>query len=196
MLHAWWGLNSDTKALCTRLADAGFVAYAPDLFEGKTATTEDEAETLVRAAQPKDAEIRAKVVSAMKLLLEGADQKEIGVVGLSFGAYYALELSNDEPKRVRTVVVFYGTGAEDFEKSRASYLGHFAENDEFEPKESVEGLTKLLRDADRPAMIHTYPGTGHWFFEPGVKKAYDKEASDLAWERTLRFLRETLPNPY
>ncbi|MGV3614098.1 MAG: dienelactone hydrolase family protein [Fimbriimonas sp.] len=112
--------------------------------------------------------------------------------GFCFGAYHALAFSNAEPS-VRSVVVFYGTGQEDFSRSKAAYLGHFAERDAFEPKASVDGLAKLLREAGCPATIHTYPGTGHWFFEPSVKSAYDKRAAELAWKRTLRFLRQRVP---
>jgi carboxymethylenebutenolidase len=39
VLHAWWGLNDTMKAFCSRLADAGFVAFAPDLYHGKIADT-------------------------------------------------------------------------------------------------------------------------------------------------------------
>ena len=35
VLHAWWGLNDTMKAFCTRLAESGFVAFAPDLYHGK-----------------------------------------------------------------------------------------------------------------------------------------------------------------
>lgn len=193
VLHPWWGLNADVKALCTRLADSGYVAFAPDLFGGKLATTPDEAEALVKAHQSKEAEITAQIREAAAFLGERTGNREIAVLGLSFGAYYALEFSNLEPTRVRAVVVFYGTGAEEFGKSKAAYLGHFAENDDFEPKESVDGLKKLLTNAGRPATFHTYPGIGHWFFEPGVKTAYNKAAAELAWERTLEFLRANLP---
>ena len=49
VLHAWWGLNDTMKAFCTRLADSGFVAFAPDLYHGKIADTIADAETLGRA---------------------------------------------------------------------------------------------------------------------------------------------------
>lgn len=192
VLHAWWGLNADVKAFCTRLAEAGFVAFAPDLFQGKTAKTATEAEALVRSFEPKEAELKAQLADAANYLSKKSDEPEIAAVGFSFGAPYALYLSNAEPARIRSVVVFYGTGHEEFSKSKASYLGHFAENDKFEPKAGVDRLTKLLRDAGRTATIHTYPGTGHWFFEPSVKQAYDKAAAELAWTRTLRFLRRSL----
>jgi carboxymethylenebutenolidase len=47
VLHAWWGLNSCIKQLCDRLAQAGFVAFAPDLYQGRTAPTIEQAEALL-----------------------------------------------------------------------------------------------------------------------------------------------------
>lgn len=46
VLHAWWGLNDTMKAFCTRLAQSGFVAFAPDLYHGKVADNIADAETL------------------------------------------------------------------------------------------------------------------------------------------------------
>ena len=191
VLHPWWGLNADVKGFCNRLGAAGFTAFAPDLFHGKIAKTRSEAEALVKAYEPKHLEIKAEILEAAKYLAKRTGKQEIAVVGFSFGSYYALYFSNAEPARVRAVVDFYGTGQEDFRKSKASYLGHFAEKDEFEPKAGVDSLTKLLRDAGRPAKIYTYPGTGHWFVEPSVKQAYDKAAAELAWKRTIQFLRQS-----
>lgn len=52
VLHAWWGLNDTLKAFCTRLAESGFVAFAPDLFHGQIADTIAEAEALGKARMP------------------------------------------------------------------------------------------------------------------------------------------------
>ena len=190
VLHPWWGLNADVKAFCKRLAANGYTAFAPDLFQGKTATTRKDAQALVDAFEPKHLELKAQIGQAARFLTEKTGRSSIAVVGFSFGAYYALYHSNAEPENVRAVVVFYGTGQEDFSKSRAFYLGHFAEKDEFEPKANVDALAHKLKLAGRPAKVYTYPGTGHWFFEPSVKGAYDKKASTLAWKRTLEFLRK------
>ncbi|AIE83682.1 dienelactone hydrolase family protein [Fimbriimonas ginsengisoli] len=192
VLHPWWGLNGDVKAFCRRLAATGFVAFAPDLFHGKIAKTREEAKALVQAHESKAAELKAQIGEAAKYLANRTGHEQIGVVGFSFGSYYALWFSNAEPERVKATVVYYGTGQEDFTKSKASYLGHFAEKDEFEPKAGVDALSKLLKDAGRPATIYTYPGTGHWFVEPSVKQAYNKAAAELAWKRTVRFLRTNL----
>ena len=191
VLHAWWGLNDTIKAFCTRLAESGFVAFAPDLYHGNVAATIPDAEALGKALDANHLQAKAEIKDAAKFLYEHADPAERGltVIGFSLGAYYALDLSNADPEHIGAVVIFYGTGAEDFSNSSAAYLGHFAENDEFEPQANVDGLEETLRLAGRPATFHLYPGTGHWFFEPDRPDAYDQAAASLAWDRTLEFLK-------
>lgn len=102
------------------------------------------------------------------------------------------DLAAADPEHIHSVVLFYGTGPADFSKSRAAYLGHFAGNDEFEPKSNVDELEEALTRAGRPVTFHRYPGAGHWFFEPDRADAYNQAAAALAWERTLTFLRSSL----
>ena len=194
VLHAWWGLNDTMKSVCTRLSDAGFTAYAPDLYHGKVATTVAEAEQLARATDgPK---CMTDVAGAVDFLAERAAQggSELAVIGFSFGAFYALNLSVADPERIRSVVVFYGTGPDDYSTAKAAYLGHFAEADEYESEAAVNALEDSLRAAGRPVTIHRYPGTGHWFFEPDRPDAYRSAAATLAWERTLAFLKLARPS--
>lgn len=191
VLHAWWGLNDTIKALCGRLAEAGFVAFAPDLYHGKVTDTIPGAEALSGALNANHLQAEAELREATLFLSDRAGQAGGGlaVIGFSLGAYYALDLSVADPEHIRSVVVFYGTGPDEFGSSRADYLGHFAEHDEFEPLPGVEHLQKSLKRAGRPVTIHLYPGTGHWFFEPDRPLAYNPAAASLAWERTLAFLR-------
>jgi carboxymethylenebutenolidase len=189
VLHAWWGLNDTIRTVCARLADAGFTAFAPDLFHGKIARTVAEADAL-SSAHEGDA-VKADVRQASAFLRERVDPARGGlaVLGFSFGAYYAIDLSCRDPEHVRSVVLFYGSGPGDFSASRAEYLGHFAENDEYEPRPSVDRFEESIRKAGRAVTFHHYPGTGHWFFEPDRPDAYNQAAASLAWERTLEFLR-------
>jgi carboxymethylenebutenolidase len=188
VLHAWWGLNDTMKAFCTRLAEAGFIAFAPDLFHGRVADTIDGAKALVRGHDSD--QTSADIADTTRFLNERAGQADHGlaVIGLSFGANYALDLSVADPEHIRSVVIFYGTGAADFSRSKAAYLGHFAEMDEFEPLSGVDDLEAELRRAGRPVTFHRYPGTGHWFFEPD-RPQFNQAAASLAWDRTLAFLR-------
>ena len=194
VLHAWWGLNDTTRTLCRRLAEAGFVAFAPDLYQGEVADTIAEAERLRDALVARHEQARAEILSAAAFLSDhtGQTERPIAVIGFSLGAYFALDLSVADPRRVSAVVVFYGTGITDFGDATASYLGHFAERDQFESPAEVDGLEEALERAGRPATFYRYPGTGHWFFEPDRTDAYDEEAAALAWQRTLAFLKETL----
>jgi len=193
VLHAWWGLNKTIKAFCTRLAESGFVAFAPDLYHGKVAGTIPEAEALGRALDSNYLQAKAEIADAAKFLSDRGDQsgRKLAVVAFSLGVYYALDLAAADPEHIRSVVIFYGTGDADYSSSKAEYLGHFAENDEFELLSNVEKLEESLRQAGRPVTFFRYRGTGHWFFEPDRVQAYDQAAASLAWDRTLAFLRRT-----
>ncbi len=193
VLHAWWGLNDTIKAFCTRLAEAGFVAFAPDLYHGAVADTITDAETLGRSLDANHLQAKAEIAEATRFLLERAGQADrtLTVIGFSLGAYYTLDLSAVDPEHIHSVVIFYGTGPADFSRSRAAYLGHFAEMDEFEPKANVDDLETTLRQAGRSVSFYSYLGTGHWFFEPDRVDAFNPAAASLAWDRTLAFLRRS-----
>lgn len=194
VLHAWWGLNDTIKDFCTRLAESGFLVFAPDLYHGRVANTIPDAQALGSTLDANHLQAKFEIAEAAAFLRERAGQayRGIAVIGFSLGAYYALDLAAADPERVRSVVLFYGTGPADFSKSRASYLGHFAENDEYEPASNVDELEVALIRAGRPVTLHRYPGVGHWFFEPDRADAYNQAAAALAWERTLTFLRSSL----
>jgi carboxymethylenebutenolidase len=193
VLHAWWGLNDTLKAFCTQLAESGFVAFAPDLYHGKVADNIADAEILGKALDANHLQAKAEIAEATLFLSERAGQADRGlaVIGFSLGAYYALDLAAADPEHIRSVVIFYGTGGGDYSNSRAAYLGHFAENDEFEPQSNVDELEESLRRAGRPVTFHRYSGTGHWFFEPDRSQAFNQAAASLAWDRTLTFLRRS-----
>lgn len=190
VLHPWWGLNDTIKGVCDRLADEGYTACAPDLYHGQIAVTIAEAEQL--SSKLDDEQARADIAEALKVLDEYTEGQKIGVIGFSLGAYFALELSANDPERVAAVVLFYGTGPADFSQAQAAYLGHFAAIDEYEPDENVEWLENALQTSGSPVTFYRYEGVGHWFFEPDRPDAYSQSAADLAWERTLSFLATSL----
>jgi carboxymethylenebutenolidase len=192
VLHAWWGLNDTLKAFCTRLAESGFVAFAPDLYHGKVADTIPAAEALGTALDANHLQAKAEIANATMFLNERVGPASgVAVIGFSLGAYYALDLAAADPEHIHSVVIFYGTGGGDYGNSRAAYLGHFAENDQFEPQANVDHLEETLRRAGRPVTFHRYSGTAHWFFEPDRSQAYNQAAARLAWQRTLAFLKRS-----
>jgi carboxymethylenebutenolidase len=181
------------KAFCKQLAESGFVAFAPDLYHGKIADNIADAEALGRTLDANHLQAKAEIAGATLFLNERVGQagRGLAVIGFSLGAYYALNLAAADPEHIRSVVIFYGTGGGDYSNSKAAYLGHFAENDEFEPRSNVDDLEESLRRAGRPVNFYHYPGTGHWFFEPDRLQAYNQAAATLAWDRTLAFLKHS-----
>jgi carboxymethylenebutenolidase len=195
VLHAWWGLTSVFTDVCDRLAVEGYVALAPSLYaDGATAATIAEAEVLRDAHDEAAAEVETVVQAAVERLrgLPAVTGAQIGVIGFSLGAYWSLHLSQVRPDDVGAVVTIYGTDDGDYRTSRAAYLGHFAEHDDYEPLEAVRALEAKIRAAGREVTFHVYPGAGHWFVEPNRPDVYNAAAAERVWERTLDFLKAQL----
>jgi carboxymethylenebutenolidase len=195
VLHAWWGLTSVFTDVCDRLAASGFVALAPSLYaDGATTASIAEAEKLVAAHDQARNEVEAVAQAAVDQLrgLPAVTDGPIGIIGFSLGAYWALHLSQVRPDDVSAVVAVYGTDDGDYSTANAAYLGHFAENDDFEPLEAVLALETRIRAAGRDVTFHVYPATGHWFVEPNRPDIYNAAAADLVWDRTLAFLKDRL----
>ena len=188
VLHAWWGLNDFFKSFANRLASQGFLALAPDLHDGALARTAAEAKEL--HSKILDERVKKLVLGAAEYLqsLPSLSGQKIGVVGFSMVAAWSLLLSTLKPENVGAVVVFYGSYPIDFSKARASYLGHFAPEDEWEPMADVRATEEKIRGAGKEVAFHFYPGTKHWFVEENRPVEYNRDAADLAWKRTLEFL--------
>ncbi len=197
VLHAWWGLTEPFQRVCDRLAEAGFVALAPDLYHGKTTASIEEAEALGAALDQDEERWRGDIAAAIQVLrkleaTKAGGHGKFAFVGFSLGDAYALDTSVNLPEEIAAVVVFYGSyPGLDYSRAKAAYLLHYAEDDPFEPAESVAQMEHDLRAAGRPATFYTYAGTKHWFFEEN-RPEYNAEAARLAWERTIQFLHERL----
>ncbi len=168
------------------------MALAPDLFEGKIATTAPAAKKL--RAQPKREPTYKTLIRAIEELgrQPAVQGRTIGVIGFSMGGHWALWLSQRAELPIGAVVTFYGARSGDYSNSRASFLGHFAEEDGWVSDGARRKLQLSLERAGRDARFFTYPGTGHWFFESDRPDAYDFRAAERAWRRSLQFLRQQL----
>ena len=192
ILHAWWGLNEFFVDLCDRLAREGFVALAPDLYDGSVASSIEEAKTLL---QRLDSEAtRQKVLQALDALQQhpAVQGNTVGALGCSMGASWTLQLSTLRPEQIAAAVLFYGVDEVDFTAARCAYLGHFAENDVWDPVEQARIMEADMRAAGREVTFYVYPDVGHWFFEANQPEAYSAGAAHLAWDRTVEFLNRHL----
>ena len=114
----------------------------------------------------------------------------VGVVGFSLGAGFAVDLAQDLP--AEAAVLYYGLGDFDPDRWTSPCLGHFAEQDEWEPRADVEAEFARLESLDLDVEMHLYPGVGHWFANSNVPSAYDPAAAQLAFRRTADFLHHHL----
>ena len=97
---------------------------------------------------------------------------------------------------VAAVVCYYGFPREgldwDLSAVKAAVLGHFAEHDDFAPRDLVERMERELGGAGVEVTFHQYPGTTHAFFNNDRPEVHDAEAAETSWRRTLEFLRARL----
>lgn len=190
VLHAWWGLNDDVIAYSDRLADIGYGALAPDMFNGQVTAEIPEAERLSGEGDASSPQVVAfnAVDRLAERLPAGAP---IATLAFSFGAPYATWTPSERPAVVGTVV-YYGAWADTWvSDSKAPLVGHFAEDDPFTSADEVRELEAAFKGADREIATHVYPGTKHWFAEPS-RPEYDLSAAELAFERTVAFLEKAL----
>lgn len=194
LLHTWWGLNNVMRALADRLAGDGFTVMAPDLFDGRVYTTIDDAAANADAIEGRGEgnsgglspdRIEARVKDALTHLLAHPDVRgeHAAIVSLSFGAWYG-HMVAAKSEDAAAFVNFYGGELEP--PALTAYQGHFAENDQFGDADALAALAAAHGDA-----VHVYPGTTHWFFESD-RPEYDQVAAELAYSRTVEFLRANL----
>jgi carboxymethylenebutenolidase len=190
LLHAWWGLNKAIRDLADRLAGDGFTVMAPDLFDGTVLTTIEDAEAYTTAIEQGDGgpgelnpdRIMGRVKEALDHLLAHPDVRgdRAGIVAMSFGGWYGSHVAAARSDVAGFVSiysdVFNAPGG-------AAYLGHFAEQDPYVDSTQVAEEEKT--------RAHVYPGTKHWFMESD-RPEFDAAATELAYARTVAFLREQL----
>ena len=182
VLHAWWGLTDFFKSVADRVAAQGYVAFAPDLMQGRTAATVDDAQHLIDTTE--GVATRATAEAALEFLRAhpAVQPGPLAAIGFSFGAAYAVLLESLHPGALDQLVLFYGGSDMDLAAVRARVQTHFAEDDPYEPLEGVKKIN--LPNVE----VNIYPGTGHWFVEENRPQNYNAEAAKLAWQRSFSFL--------
>ncbi len=190
--HAWWGLSEFFTSICDRLADEGFVALAADMYNGTVVDTIPDAEAAAGKLTSEHAESVAFAALDTLLARPEVTGDRVATLGFSLGGSWAIHTSIERPEQVAASVTFYGAAEGDFTSSTASYMGHFAVGDEWEPEQWVRALETSITDAGRDATFHWYDGAAHWFMEDNRPDAYNPEAAALAWQRTISFLRANL----
>ena len=193
VIQEWWGLVPHIKDVADRLAAEGYVALAPDLYNGKTTTEPDEAGKLMMSMKMDEA---ARDMSAAFDYLKNHDATtgKIGSVGFCLGGGLSLYLATLRP--VDACVIYYGAlpgnVAPDLNNIKGAVLGHYAEHDGWASPEAASALEKQLRDAGKDVEFHQYVGTEHGFFNDSRPEVHNEAAAKQSWQRTLDFFKKHL----
>jgi len=190
VIHEWWGLNDHIRALTRRLAEAGYIALAVDLYEGRTATDPKQARTLMEAAMAHPERLARNLEQAFYYLDVMPSAQRIGVIGWCFGGGWALRTALRFPDDLDAAVIYYGelvTDPQRLAPLHVPILGHFGTDDTSIPASRVQAFDQALTDLDKPHEIYMYEGAGHAFANPSGAR-YRPAVAALAWRRTLEFL--------
>jgi carboxymethylenebutenolidase len=194
VIQEWWGLVEHIKQLVDRFAAEGFVALAPDLYHGKQTRSPDEAGKLVMALNIAEAAVDMRGAADYLLALPSVRPKKVGIIGFCMGGQLALFAAQEHPDRISAAVDFYGAHSKvpiDPAKLRVPVLAHFGRADQSIKEADARALAARFHAAGATFEAHFYDA-GHAFFNDSRPQAFDQPSADLAWQRTLAFLRTHL----
>ena len=195
-IHENRGLNPHIEDVARRLALEGFLAFAPDLLSlvGGTPPSEDAAREL-HPKMNREHAIAASVAAVSFLQKHAESTGKVGAVGFCFGGGVVNRMATDSPD-LAAGVAYYGAQApaEKVPAIKAALLLHYAETDENINK-GIAAYEAALKANNKTVTIHSYPGTQHAFNNETGAARYNKQAADLAWERTIGFFKEQLGVP-
>ncbi len=191
LVHEWWGLNDQIKAVAAEFAKEGYLAIAVDLF-GKVANSADEAKAQMQALDPEWA-TQAMVATIAWARRHERSTGKVGTVGWCFGGGWSLNTSLATP--VDATVIYYGNvkkTPEQLKDLSGPVIGHFGTLDKSIDAAMVGGFEKAMKDAGKADRLTVYWYDADHAFANPTGARYDAEDAALAWQRTLHFLKQSL----
>jgi len=212
VIHEVWGLTEHIKSIADRFAAEGYLALAPELLAETDISKHADTLMLDLFNPEKRNEAQPKLRALMTPMHEpGFGEKTLGrvracfsylydvpethqwvaVTGFCFGGTYSFALATAEPK-LKAAVPFYGhadlSDPEKLGQIACPLQAFFGEKDEG-LMESLPELKEEMSGAGVDFAATVYPDCGHAFFNDTNPFAYNQEAAQKAWQRTLEFLR-------
>ena len=201
VVHEWWGHNEHARTQARKLAEAGYVAFALDLFgKGKVTTHPKEAEAFMTEALNAPGITAARFSSAVELLKKdpNVDTNKIAVVGYCFGGSVALNIARAGAPFNAVVAIHANLATETPAqpgKVKAQILVMNGEADPMIPAAQTEAFKKEMTAAGAKFNILTFPGVKHAFTNPDAGKAgipaleYNAHADHESFAEMTKFLK-------
>ncbi|MER9068153.1 dienelactone hydrolase family protein [Mesorhizobium sp. M0902] len=193
VVHENRGLNPHIRDVARRVALEGFVALAPDFMTPLGGTPDDENRARDLFSQLDPAQVAANAVATVAYLKGYEDGNgKVGAVGFCWGGGTVNMLAVNAPD-LAAAVAYYGMQpqAEDVPKIKAALMLHYAGLDT-RTNAGIDAFKKALDAAHVEYSVYVYEGANHAFNNDTSAARYDKKAADLAWGRTIAFLKEKL----
>lgn len=190
LIQEWWGINAHIRNLAERFAREGFHTLAPDLYHGRLASSADEARHLMDGLDFPDATHQDIHGAVGHMVNQG---RKVAVLGFCMGGALSVAAAVHVPG-LAAAVCFYGLPPKSFAdpaQIRIPFQGHFATQDDWITPELVRSLEHDMRAAGRSPQLFHY-NAQHAFFNNARPEVYDAAAAQLAWQRSIAFLRQHL----
>jgi carboxymethylenebutenolidase len=190
VIHENRGLNPHIKDVTRRVALEGFVAFGPDFLTplGGTPDDPDKARDMIGTLKPEEVLGMSKAVRAGLAGHESAKGK-VGAIGFCWGGGQVNALAVADPDLAAGVAYYGGQPKGDVSSINAALLLHYAGLDE-RINAGIRDFEERLKAAGKAYEIQLYDGANHAFNNDTNPARYNKEAADLAWGRTVAFLKK------
>jgi carboxymethylenebutenolidase len=193
VIHENRGLNAHIEDVCRRVALEGFLAMAPDALSpmGGTPKDPDQAQALIGKLDGQST-VKNYTAAVEYLKTYSMSTGKVGVIGFCWGGGMANQVAVNSPDLI-AAVPYYGMqpAAEDVPKIKAALLLHYAGLDERIDK-GIPEFEAALKAASVNYQIYMYAGAKHAFNNDTNPERYNREAAQLAWQRTISFLKQNL----
>jgi carboxymethylenebutenolidase len=193
VIHENRGLNPHIRDVARRMALEGFVALAPDFLspQGGTPENEDQARDMFSKLDAATTVANGEATVAYLSKLDATNGK-VGAIGFCWGGGAVNNLAVKSPE-LKAGVAYYGAQpqASDVPNIKAALLLHYAGLDD-RINAGIDAYKKALEDNGKKFQIYVYDGVNHAFNNDTSAARYDKAAADLAWSRTIEFLKQNI----
>ncbi len=190
VIHEWWGLNDfvkhESEKLYTDLGDVNILDL--DLYDGKVATTREDAGKFMQAVK----EDRAVDIVKGAIAYVGPKAR-IATIGWCFGGGWSLQTAIMTGTQGIGCVMYYGMPEQDVNKLKTLHedvLGNFANKDGWINPKVVGQFADNMKAAGKKLYLHQYDAD-HGFANPS-NPIYDSAATKDAYGNTVAFLKARL----
>ncbi len=193
VIHENRGLNAHIRDVARRMALEGFLALAPDALSPLGGTPPEEDKAVKMLGSLNAAETAARLAAAVPYLARHAESTgKVGVVGFCWGGGMVNRVAA-AGTTLNAAVSYYGAQlpAAEVPRITAPLLLHYASEDQ-RINAGIPDFEAALKANGKIYEIYMYEGAQHAFNNDTNAARYNKEAAELAWGRTVRFLKKYL----